>query len=196
MKSKVVLGLFCAIVLAAPVPGTAEWLLEGNAGVGMPQGDFGDFWGSGLLIGASVGYLSSPFEIGADINFLSNDPSGDYADGLESIGADDQFSFVQYGVHTRWMSPSQSSLSPYFGVGLAAYNLSEDYEEPGFSEELSTTALGVNVKAGANYWLNPALGLGLDVAYHAVWPEEEDIGHDSASFIGIQAGLRYKLGAH
>jgi hypothetical protein len=32
------------------------------------------------------------------------------------------------------------------------------------------------------------------VAYHAVWPEEEDIGHDNASFLGIQAGLRYKIG--
>ena len=194
MKSKILLAVLCSVTIAMPAPSAAEWLLEGNAGVGMPMGDFGDFWGSGLLVGASLGYLSAPFEIGADVSWLQNDPSGDYADQLELIGADDEFSFMQYGVHARWMSPSQSALSPYFGVGLAAYSLSEDYEEPGFAEELSTTALGVNVKAGANYWFNPAWGLGLDAAYHAVWPEEEDIGHDNASFLGIQAGLRYKLG--
>jgi opacity protein-like surface antigen len=194
MKSKVLLAVLCALTLAAPSPGSAEWLLEGNAGVGMPQGDFGDFWGSGLLVGASLGYLSAPFEIGADVSWLSNDPSGDYEEELELIGGEDEFSFMQYGVHARWMSPSQSSLSPYFGVGIAAYNLQEDYEEPGFAEELSTTAMGVNVKAGANYWFNPAWGIGADVAYHAVWPEEEDIGHDNASFLGIQAGLRYKIG--
>lgn len=194
MKSKVLLAVLCALTLAAPSPGSAEWLLEGNAGVGMPTGDFGDFWGSGLLVGASLGYLSAPFEIGADVSWLSNDPTGDYADGLESINAEDEFSFIQYGVHARWMSPSQSSLSPYVGVGLAAYSLKEDYEEPGFAEELTNTALGVNVKAGANYWFNPAWAIGADVAYHAVWPDEDEIGHDNASFIGIQAGLRYKIG--
>jgi opacity protein-like surface antigen len=195
MKSKILLVFLSAAVLASPTPSSATWLLEANAGVGMPQGDFGDFWGSGLLIGGSVGYLSAPFEIGADVNFLSPDPSDDYQADLDLIDAEDEFSFVQYGVHARWMPPMQGSLSPYLGVGLAAYNLKEDYEEPGFSEELSTTSLGVNLKGGANFWLGPAFGLGADVTYHLVWPDEEELGHDNASFIGLQAGLRYKLGA-
>lgn len=195
MKSKVLLVLLFSFVLAAPTTASATWLLEANAGVGMPQGDFGDFWGSGLLIGGSVGYLSAPFEIGADVNFLSNDPSDDYQSDLDVLGAEEEISFVQYGVHARWMPPMQGSLSPYLGVGLAAYNIKDDLEGPGVSEEISTTSLGVNVKGGANFWLGPAFGLGADVTYHAVWPDEEELGHDNASFIGLQAGLRYKFGA-
>jgi opacity protein-like surface antigen len=195
MKSRLLLVLLSALVLASPTPGSAAWLLEGNAGVGLPQGDFGDFWASGLLVGGSIGYLSAPFEIGADLNFLQNDPSGDYEDALASIDASDEFSFMQYGVHARWMPPMQGKLSPYLGVGLAAYQLKEDYEEPGFSEELTSTSLGVNLKGGTNFWLGPKFGIGADVTYHMVWPDEEEIGHDNASFIGLQAGLRYKMGA-
>jgi opacity protein-like surface antigen len=195
MKSKVLIVLLSVLVLASPSSTSATWLLEANAGVGIPQGDFGDFWGSGLLIGGSLGYLSAPFEIGADINFLSSDPSGDYEDELELIDAEDEFSFMQYGVHARWMPTMEGSLSPYLGVGLAAYNLKEDYTEPGFSEELSNTSLGVNFKGGANFWLGPAFGIGADLTYHAVWPDEDEIGHDNASFLGLQAGLRYKFGA-
>jgi opacity protein-like surface antigen len=194
MKSKLLLVLLSAVVLASPTPSSATWLLEANAGVGLPQGDFGDFWGSGLLIGGSVGYLSAPFEIGADLNFLSNDPSDDYQALLDGVDAEDEFSFVQYGVHARWMPTMQGSVSPYLGVGLAMYSLKEEYAEPGFSEELSSTDLGVNVKGGANVWLGPSFGLGADVTYHAVWPDEDEIGHDNASFLGIQAGLRYKFG--
>lgn len=195
MKSKILLALLSTIVLASPTPSSATWLLEANAGVGMPQGDFGDFWGSGLLIGGSLGYLSAPFEIGADVNFLSNDPSDDYQAILDNDDAEDEFSFVQYGVHARWMPATQGSVSPYLGVGLAMYSLKEEYADPIDSEEFSSTDLGVNVKGGANFWLGPSFGLGADVTYHAVWPDEDEIGHDNASFIGLQAGLRYKFGA-
>jgi opacity protein-like surface antigen len=197
MKFRVLLTVLCALALIAPTRSPAEWLLEGNAGVGMPTGDFGDDWGSGLLVGASLGYLSAPFEIGADVSWLQNDPAGEYADFLETIDGEGEFTFVQYGVHARWMSPNQSSLSPYVGVGVAAYSLKdelEDLDQPDESDELSSTAMGVNIKAGANYWFNPAWGLGLDVAYHAVWPDEDEMIYDNASFIGIQAGLRYKIG--
>ena len=195
MKSKVLLVLLSAVLLATPAPSSATWLLEANAGVGIPQGDFGDFWGSGLLVGGSVGYLSAPFEIGADINFLSNDPSDDYQGVLDAIGAEEEVSFTQYGVHARWMPPMQGSLSPYLGVGVAAYNIKDKWDEPGFSEEISSTSLGVNLKGGTNFWLGPSFGLGADVTYHLVWPDEEELGHDNASFIGLQAGLRYKFGA-
>ncbi|HET9253498.1 MAG TPA: outer membrane beta-barrel protein [Candidatus Eisenbacteria bacterium] len=197
MKSKWLLLLLSAVALASPCPGHATWLLEGNVGVGMPQGDFGDYWDSGLLVGASVGYLSAPFEIGADLNFLSNDPSDSYSEeDLEPFDATAEFSFVQYGVHARWMPATQGSLGPYLGVGLAAYDLKEEVESPLFgSQEFSNTSLGVNFKGGANFWLGPAFGLGADVTYHLVWPDEEEIGHDNASFLGLQAGLRYKLGA-
>jgi hypothetical protein len=199
MKSKFLflLVLLSSVVLTTPTPSSATWLLEANAGVGMPQGDFGEFWDSGLLIGGSVGYLSAPFEIGADLNFLSNDPSDSYSEeDLEPFDATAEFSFMQYGVHARWMPAMQGSLGPYLGVGLAAYKLEEEIESPLFpTEELSNTSLGVNLKGGANFWLGPAFGIGADVTYHLVWPDEEEIGHDNASFLGIQAGLRYKLGA-
>ena len=194
MKTRLLLALVFALILASPGTGYAAWLVEANAGVGLPQGDFGDYWASGLLIGGSVGFLKAPFEIGADLNFLSNDPSDDYQASLPS-DTNDEFSFVQYGIHARWMPPMQGALSPYLGVGVAAYNLKEDYEDPLFSEEYSTTAMGVNFKGGTNYWFGPAFGFGADVTYHAVWPDENDIGHDNASFLGLQAGLRYKFGA-
>ena len=195
MKSKFLLVLVSALVLAVPAQSSAVWLLEGNAGVGLPQGDFGDFWASGLLIGASVGYLSAPFEIGADVNFLSNDPSDDYQEILDTADATDEFKFTQYGVHARWMPPMEDKLSPYLGVGVAAYQLKENYEDSFGTEDVSSTSLGVNLKGGTNFWLGPKFGIGADVTYHMVWPDEEEVGHDNASFIGLQAGLRYKLGA-
>ena len=195
MKGNLLLVLVAALVLASPAAGNAAWLLEGNAGVGMPQGDFGDSWGSGLLIGASLGYLSAPFEIGADLNFLSNDPSDDYQSELDLEDASADFSYVQYGVHARWMPPTEGKLSPYLGVGLAAYSLEAKYDSEILSEDLTDTSLGVNFKGGTNFWLGPKFGIGADVSYHLVWPDEEGIEHDNASFIGLQAGLRYKLGA-
>ena len=196
MKSKFLFVVLSAIVLATPTTSSATWLLEGNVGVGMPQGDFADEWESGLLYGGSIGILSAPFEIGADINFLSNDPSDELSEDL-GPDVDAEFSFMQYGVHARWMPAMQGSLGPYLGVGLAAYRLKADVDSPIPIEsgESSNTSLGVNLKGGANLWLGPALGIGADVTYHMVWPDEEEIGYDNASFLGLQAGLRYKLGA-
>ena len=179
-------------------PAYGAWLIDGNAGVGIPTGDLGDLFGSGLLVGASVGYLSAPFEIGVDVSMTQNDMSGEWEEAHVAIGAEDELKFFQYGVHARWMSPSQSTLSPYFGVGLGGYNIKERYTEGDLEEEPSETVLGVNARAGLNYWISSAWGIGADLSYHTAWLDEdgsefpEEFG-SSAQFIGVALGLRYRI---
>jgi opacity protein-like surface antigen len=195
MFRKLLLVTLATGALLAP-PASGAWLIEGNAGVGIPTGDLGDLFGSGLLVGASVGYLGAPFEIGVDVSMIQNDMSGDYEDDLVAIGAEDELKLFQYGVHARWMSPSQSTLSPYFGVGLGGYNIKESYTEGDLEEEPSETVLGVNARAGLNYWINSAWGIGADLSYHTAWLEDEsefpeEFG-SAAQFVGVALGIRWR----
>jgi opacity protein-like surface antigen len=197
MTRAILFFAFTILVLSVP-PAHGAWLVDANAGAGIPTGDLGDLFGTGLLVGASVGYLSSPFEIGVDVSWLQNDMSGDWEEELSSIGAEDEVQFFQYGVHARWMSPNQSSLSPYLGVGLGGYNIKESYQEPGLTDEPSETVLGVNLRGGVNYWINQALGIGADLSYHVAWLDEDETGFpeefgSTAQFIGVALGLRWRM---
>ena len=70
-------GIAALVAMLLPSTAFSSWLVEGNVGAGMPTGKFGDFFKSGLLVGGSVGYMVAPFEIGADLSYLKNDPSDD-----------------------------------------------------------------------------------------------------------------------
>ena len=192
--ARIIIRLGIAVLIAMLLPSAAfsSWLVEGNVGAGMPTGDFGDFFKSGLLVGGSVGYVSAPFEIGVDVNYLKNDPTDDYQAALDVVGAEADAKFLQYGVHARWMSP-QAMLSPYFGVGLAAYNLKDRYEENGVHVDVDETQMGVHGNAGVNYWVGTSWGLGLDAAYHVAFTDEDLYPYDQASFFAIAAGLRFRF---
>jgi hypothetical protein len=79
---------------------------------------------SPTLVGGSVGYEMAPFEIGADMSYLKNDPSDGYR-ALDAVGTEADAKFLQYGVRAV-DSPAGNDPS-YLGV-VAAYNLKDQYE--------------------------------------------------------------------
>jgi Outer membrane protein beta-barrel domain len=188
------LALVAVLVLALiPRPGTCSWLIGANAGVGIPTGSFSDYFKSGLLIGGSVGYVSTPFEIGADASWQKNNPSDDYQAALDLASADGEAQFLQYGVHANWMPSTSGSVSPYLGVGLGLYHLKDKYEDPSGTADITDTPIGVHGAAGLNYWVGRTWGLGADVSYHAAFVDEDKFPYDTASYFAIQGGLRFKL---
>ena len=185
-------GIAALVAMLLPSTAFSSWLVEGNVGAGMPTGKFGDFFKSGLLVGGSVGYMVAPFEIGADLSYLKNDPSDDYQSALDEVGAQADAKFMQYGVHARWMA-QQGTLNPYFGVGVAAYNLKDRYEENGTHVDVEDTQFGVHGNVGLNYWVGRAWGLGLDGSYHVAFTDDSLFPYDKATFVGVAAGLRFRF---
>lgn len=187
--------LIALLMLAtlAPRADAGSWLIDANAGVGIPTGDFSDAWKSGLIVGGALDYSSAPFAIGIDASWLKNHPSADFQNVLDVLGADDDFRFVQYGAHMKWMPQTSGSLTPYLGVGAGAYNVKESYQDPSFSEEVTQTAFGVHVGGGLNYWISPSWGLGVDASYHDAFVDKDRFGTDSAPFVALAGGFRWKL---
>jgi len=195
-KETLLAAAFATAVVAPSAQ--ASWLINANAGVGIPTGDFSDFWASGFLVGAAASYLVRPqFAIGVDGSYLKNDTSDDYQALLDFLdpGAEDQFTYQQYGVHGKWMIPtgSGSRVSPYLVVGAGLYSVKDKYESPTFSDELSQTAFGLRGGAGIDYWVSTTFGVGVDANYHNPFASEEEIGYDSAPFFAVSGGIRWKI---
>ena len=191
-RSIVRLGIVALVATLLPSTALCSWLVDANVGAGMPTGEFGDFFKSGLLVGGSVGYEIAPFEIGADMSYLKNDPSDDYQSSLDAVGAEADAKFLQYGVHARWMA-QQGTINPYLGVGLAAYNLKDQYQQNGTSVDVDETQVGVHGNAGLNYWMGRSWGLGLDASYHVAFTDDSLYPYDKASFVAVAAGLRFRF---
>ena len=191
-KYLVRLGIVASFAMLLPSTALSSWLVEGNVGAGMPTGSFGNYFKSGLLVGGSVGYVAAPFELGVDVSYLKNDPSSDYQNSLDALGAQADAKFFEYGVHARWMS-QQGMINPYFGAGIAAYNLKDRYEEGGTRVDVEDTQIGVHGNAGVNYWVGRSWGLGLDGAYHVAFTDNSLFAYDKASFFALAAGLRFRF---
>lgn len=178
----------------------ASWLVEADAGLGIPTGSFSDFWSSGFLAGVSASYLLSPrFAVGVDVSHTSFGPSDDYQALLDFLdpGADNQFMVWRYGAHGKWMVPTGSGrrVSPYVLLGAGFYSVKDKYESATNSEELSQTAFGFKGGLGVDYWTSSTFGLGIDVNYNDTFTSEDDIGHGSTPYFSIAAGIRWRPGA-
>ena len=191
LRLVVVLLLF---VPAAPAHAGGGWLIDANAGVGIPISDFGDFWKSGPLVGVSAGYALSPrLAVGVDGSYMKNNPSKDAAAALPADAHDD-FKFVHYGVHGKWIAPTnENHVSPYLVAGLGFYSVKENYVEPAFTAVSTQTAFGVRGGVGFDWMVGGSWGLAFEGNYHHVMIDKDRFGQDSAPFLGVTAGIHWAL---
>lgn len=194
-KSLPLVTALLLLVPATPAHAGGGWLIDANAGLGIPISDFGDLWKTGPLVGASVGYALTPqLAVGVDGSYMKNNPSKDFAAALALSSADDEFTFVHYGVHGKWIAPmSEDRVSPYLVAGLGFYGVKEHYVEPTFSEETTQTAFGLRGGAGFNWMVGTSWGLAFEGDYHHVATDKGKFEHDSAPFLGVTAGIHWVL---
>lgn len=188
--------LVIAVFLSAIAAVRAEagpWVFDANAGVGIPTGTFSDAWKSGLMLGGALDYTSAPLAIGFDLSYVKNHPSDDFQNSLDVLGADDDFRFVHYGAHMKWMPETHAAVSPYLSVGAGAYHVQESYTDPTLSEDITETAFGVNMGGGLDYWVSRSWGLGVSAMYNDAFVSQDKFGTDSAPFVALSAGFRWKL---
>lgn len=69
--------------------GKGDILLTAFGGAGIPSGDFGEYWSTGLALGARADYLINPaMSVGLNLEYLKNDPSDMYKEQMETFGID------------------------------------------------------------------------------------------------------------
>ncbi|TMQ57377.1 MAG: porin family protein [Candidatus Eisenbacteria bacterium] len=183
------------LVPAASASASGGWLIDANAGIGIPTSDFGKDWKSGLLMGASAAYALTPqFAVGVDGSYVKNDPSNDYAAILKSSSADDEFKLVHYGAHGKWIAPATANrVSPYLVAGVGLYSVKNNYVEPTFSVESTQTAFGLRGGVGFDWMIGSTWGLAFEGDYHHVMIDKDKFGYKSAPFIGVTAGIHWAL---
>ena len=168
-RKSAVLAFAAAAMLVAPMafaaPGNWNFGLAGGAYV--PMGDFGKVTSTGFSGGVWADYsITTPFAIGPDITY-----NRDGAKGLPS-GDSGNMSIMNYGVHGRWMFPTQDSpLNPYVNFGVGMYSLRAEVSSGGVSVSASDNKFGINGGAGLNVWSTPSMTLGLAGSYHDVFTE-------------------------
>ena len=187
--------LLFALLMALPLPSlAAEGFIVGvHGGATVPSGSFGDYWDTGYLIG---GYgeclIKQAFAIGLDVNYATNNPADEA--GVPS-DADETFTYINVGAHGKWTYlASGSPLRPYLLGGGGYYSVKDKYESPSFNEEETQGAFGLMGGIGLSWLATTSLRLELEADYHHVFTSESDIGHSSAPFFGVEAGLAYAFG--
>jgi outer membrane protein W len=140
--------------------------------------------------------MGTSFEFGVDVSWLTISPNDEYKAALGALGADAELRFLEYGVHARFMGPTNGKLSPFLGVGLARYNVRDKYESPTLDEDRSSTFPGAHADAGINYWVGRSWGIGITGAYHATFLDDDTFPtRVNSSFYAVTGGLLFKLGS-
>src|SRR6266576_1123800 len=108
MRSQKSLFLVAAVLLLVPAAAFANgWTIDARGGVGLPMGDFKDFYKSGLLIGVEASHMMGPqFALGVDGNYIKNSASDDYQTFLDTTvgpGTDGDAKLTHYGAHAKYM---------------------------------------------------------------------------------------------
>jgi opacity protein-like surface antigen len=206
MRSCKRLSLVAAVLLLVPTAAFASrgWTVDARAGVGLPTGDFGDAFKSGLLIGVEVSKMMSPqFAIGVDGNYLKNDPSDDYQASVNFFygpGTDAEAKFVHYGVHGKLMlsASSDSKVTPYVIGGVGLYNAKFEITPSGGPDiSDSDTRFGVRGGLGANFMVGNTWGIGVQVDYNDLFFNNRGYQTSGAAvkvdYVGISGGLHFVL---
>lgn len=185
MRSKMSMILATLVLLLVPAAAFASggpWMMDVRAGVGLPQGDFGNSFKSGLMVGVEASkMMSTNFALGADGNYIKN--KGDEA--VFGTGSGVEAKFMHYGVHGKYMlGKADSKMMPYMVAGAGLYNLKVDN---GVVSD-SVTKFGLRGGLGANYMMGPRWGLGFQADYNDVMTEGS-----SSQYIGVSGGLHFIL---
>jgi outer membrane protein W len=184
MMSRKSLVLLTAVLLLMPAAAFANggWMIDARGGVGLPMGDFGNSFKSGMLIGVEASkMMSTNLAIGVDGNYMKN--NGDEA--IFGTGTDVSAKFMHYGVHGKYMLGSAGSkMMPYMVAGAGLYNSKLDNAGP----STSSTDFGLRAGLGMNLMMGPKWGLGFQADYNDVMTEGS-----SSQFVGISGGLHFML---
>jgi hypothetical protein len=189
-----VLTVFMLLVPAASFA-SGEWMLDVRGGLGLPMGDYGDAFKSGLLIGVEASkMMSTNLAIGVDGGYLKNDPTDDNQTALDltfGSGTEANAKFMRYGVHGKYMlGAAGSKTMPYLVAGVGFYNSKFKITPPGGPEgEASSTDFGLRGGMGLNMMMGPKMGLGFQADFNDVMTEDS-----SSQFIGLSAGLHWMFG--
>jgi len=168
-------------------------LLTAFGGAGIPSGDFGDYWTTGLILGARGDYMLSPaMSLGLNFAYLKNDPSDMYKEQMETFGIDSaKFTTIVVSGRFGYWFQTGGQFTPYIVVGLGLYNISEEYTMSSVTEKVSQSAFGGSLGAGANVQVNETIAINLEANYNTTSADEEEIGHKSTPFIDIRGGLTF-----
>jgi len=186
MRSK--MSLILAVLLLVPAAALANggpWMVDVRGGVGLPQGDYGDAFKSGLLIGVeATKMMSTNLGLGVDGSYMKN--SGDEA--VFGTGTDAENKFTHYGAHGKYMlGKSGAKMMPYMVAGAGLYHFKQDNTGVPSGDE-SATKFGLRGGVGANLMMGPRWGLGFQADYNDVMTE-----NNSSQFIGVSGGLHFML---
>ncbi len=189
-KSLILVTAMLLLVPAATASASGGWMIDVRGGLGMPMGDFGDNFKSGLMIGVeATKMMSTNLGIGLEGGYLKNGASDDFITSL-GTGMDADAKIMSYGVHGKYMLGSPGSKTmPYLVAGMGMYNskIKVTPANPSFPEE-SSTDFGLRGGMGLNMMMGPKMGLGFQADLNSVMTEG-----DSSNFIGLSAGLHWNL---
>ena len=196
MRSQKSLFLVMAVLLLVPAAAFANggWMIDARGGVGVPMGDFKDFYKSGLLIGVEASKMMGPqFAIGVDGNYIKNSASDDYQTFLDSTvgpGTDGDAKLTHYGAHAKYMMSSKegTKMTPYLVGGAGLYHIKESITNSGVSIDTSVNKFGIRGGLGLNWMMSPKMGLGFQADYNDIFTEG-----GSSQFIGVSGGLHWAL---
>ena len=127
-----------------------------NLGLFMPQGDFGDAFGSGLKLGFTVDYrLQENIIINGEIGYIK----------LEAKDVS-ELKFTEYPINAgvKYLIPMEGQLIPYVKGGLGMYMQKITY---GDGKE-SANEFGCNIGGGASYSVVSNMFLSGEIVYDLV----------------------------
>lgn len=196
MRSRKSLFLVLAVLLLVPAAAFANgaWMIDARGGLGLPMGDYGDEFKSGLMIGVEASKMvTTNLAIGVDGSYLKNNPTDDNQTALDlafGSGTDADAKFMRFGVHGKYMlGASGSKTMPYMVAGAGMYNNKFQITPPGGPEVSdSNTDFGIRGGMGLNMMLSEKMGLGFQADYNDVFTSGT-----SSQFIGLSAGLHWML---
>jgi opacity protein-like surface antigen len=170
-------------------PGDIQAGVFGGAGV--PTGHFGRYWDPGLTLGAWGDYMvTDKIGVGVDFSYIKNNASDEYIDEWGDLEA--EFTYVVVGARATWWFPTEGMVDPYLLGGIGLYNVKEEWGGD-VGDEVSQTAVGARLGAGASFAVNENVGITLEASFHVTSTDEEEIGHDTTPYIGVRGGVSYRI---
>jgi|GEM_PF-2558522 len=195
MRSRKSLAFVTAVLLLVPAAAFANggWTVDARAGVGLPMGDFGNDFKSGLLMSVEASrMMSTNFALGAEGSYVKNNPSDDNQAALDAFfggPTDAEAKLMHYGIHGKYMLGQPSSkVMPYMVAGAGLYNVKLQVTPPGGPDiSNSDNKFGLRGGLGMNLMVGPKWGIGLQADYNDVFTDP------SSQYIGISGGLHFIL---
>ena len=152
---------------AAMTPGSV-WLGV-NGGVSLPFGDFSDQASTGFNLGLTGDYvIYENLAVGGEIgwhSFGGNDELEKQLSVQHGASANLTIRVVPVIAHARYFLPAGQKVTPFVKGGLGLYNVQNKVEYLAVSQEHSSTRIGFQFGAGADFKSAASLQYGIDAQY-------------------------------